>query len=149
MLIQVCSDNLLLRYIPTLTLPQLLTSGRSFTAKAMADAVKLSRNSAVACTSPMSTFLAAKGSTAWETSVKSRIETSVDEVPSGWRILEKDPKKDEKVDERVKKPAGLLAGLWSRRASSSPNNPPSQERTTPPPDSTAPENTPPGTEPAF
>ncbi|KAI0295958.1 hypothetical protein BC826DRAFT_1174887 [Russula brevipes] len=118
-------DNLLLRYIPTLTLPQLLTSGRSFTAKAMADAVKLSRNSAVACTSPMSTFLAAKGSTAWETSVKSRIETSVDEVPSGWRILEKDPKKDEKVDERLKKPAGLLAGLWSRRASSSPNNPPS------------------------
>ncbi|KAH9995589.1 hypothetical protein BJV77DRAFT_229640 [Russula vinacea] len=67
-------DRLLLRYIPVLTLPQLLPSSRSFTAKAMADAVKLSRNTALARTSPMSTFLAAKGSTAWETSVKSRIE---------------------------------------------------------------------------
>lgn len=131
------SDSLLLRYVPALTLPQLLPSGRSFTAKAMADAVKLSRNTALARTGPMSTLLAAKGSTAWETSVKSRTETSVDEVPSGWRILEKDLRKDEKAGDRVKKPTGLLAGLWSRRTPSLPSNTPGREHS---PDATAPEN---------
>lgn len=134
------SDNLVLRYIPGLTLPQLPPSGRSFTAKAMADAVKLSRNTALARTSPMSTFLSAKGSIAWETSVKSRTETSVDEVPLGWRILEKDPKNDEKVGDKVKKPTGLLASLWSRKTPSLPSNPPDQEQSILSPDATAPEN---------
>ena len=105
----------------------------------MADSVKLSRSTALARISPMSTFLATKGSTAWETSVKSRTETSVDEVPLGWRILEKDEKKGEKAEERVKKSVGLLAGLWSRRASSSPSNPPTQEQITPSSNATAPE----------
>jgi hypothetical protein len=132
-----CSDSLLLRYVPVLTLPQLLPSGKSFTAKAMADAVKLSRNTALARTSPMSTLLAAKGSTAWETSVKSRTETPVDEVPLGWRILEKDPKKDEKAGDRVKKSTGLLASFWSRRTASLSSTPPSQEQSDPSPDATA------------
>jgi hypothetical protein len=139
-LLHMCSDNLLLRYAPAITLPQLLPSGKSFTAKAMADAVKLSRNTALARTSPMLTLLAAKGSTAWETSVKSRTETPVDEVPSGWRILEKDLKKDEKAGDRVKKSTGLLASLWSRRTTSLSSNPPSQEQSNPSPDATAPEN---------
>ena len=136
------SDSLFQRYVPVLTLPQLLPSGKSFSAKAMADAVKLSRNTALARTSPMSILLAAKGSTAWETSVKSRTEMPVDEVPSGWRILEKDPKKDEKAGDRVKKSTGLLASFWSRRAAtpSLPSNPPSQEQRNPSPDATAPEN---------
>jgi len=133
------SDTLLLRYIPTFTLPQLQSSGQSFTAKAMADAVKLSRNTALARTSPMSKFLAAKGSTAWETSVKSRVEMSVDEVPVGWRILEKDTKKDEKAEERVKKSSGLLAGLWGRRTASSPSTLPSEEQSTPSPTVAVPE----------
>ena len=137
------SDSILLRYIPALTLPQLPPSGRGFIAKAMADAVKLSRNTALARTSPMSIFLASKGSTAWETSVKSRLETSTDEVPLGWRILEKDSKKDEKAEEKVKKPAGLLAGLWGRRTSNSPSTPPGQQQSTPSPNATAPEKAPP------
>lgn len=139
-LLHTCSDSLLLRYVPVLTLPQLLPSGKSFTAKAMADAVKLSRNTALARTSPMSTLLAAKGSTAWETSVKSRTETPVDEVPSGWRILEKDPKKDEKAGDRLKKSTGLLASFWSRRTASLSSNSPSREQSNPSPDATAPEN---------
>jgi hypothetical protein len=88
----------------------------------------------------MSTLLAAKGSTAWETSVKSRTETPVDEVPSGWRILEKEPKKDEKAGDRVKKSTGLLASFWSRRTASISSNPPSQEQSNLSPDATAPEN---------
>ena len=141
-LLYMYSDALFLRYVPVLTLPQLLPSGKSFSAKAMADAVKLSRNTALARTSPMSILLAAKGSTAWETSVKSRTEMPVDEVPSGWRILEKDPKKDEKAGDRVKRSTGLLASFWSRRAAtpSLPSNPPSQEQSNPSPDATAPEN---------
>jgi len=133
------SESILLRYIPALTLPQLLPPGKSFTGKAMADAVKLSRNTTLARTSPMSTFLAAKGSTAWETSVKSRLETPSDEVPLGWRILEKDHKKDEKAEEKVKKPAGLLAGLWGRRASNAPSNPLVPQQSTPSPNAPAPE----------
>lgn len=132
-------DALMPRYVPSLTLPQVQPFGRSFTAKALADAVKLSRNTALARTSPMSTFLAAKGSTAWETSVKSRIETSVDEVPLGWRILEKEGKKDEKVEEKVRKPTGLLAGLWGRRTSGTTSSIPDTEQNIPPLSSIAPE----------
>ncbi len=138
-LLHIYSDGLLLRYVPVLTLPQPLPLGKSFTARAMADAVKLSRNTALARTSPMSTLLAAKGSTAWETSVKSRTETPVDEVPLGWRILEKDLKKDEKAGDKVKKSTGLLASFWSRRTTSSPSYPPSQEQNSLSPDTTAPE----------
>ena len=133
-----CSESILPRYIPALTLPQLLPPGKSFMGKAMADAVKLSRNTTLARTSPMSTFLSAKGSTAWETSVKSRLETPLDEVPLGWRILEKD-RKDEKAEEKMKKPSGLLAGLWGRRASNAPSNPPLPQQSTPSPSGTAPE----------
>jgi hypothetical protein len=136
---RVCSDALMLRYVPSLTLPQVPPFGKSFTAKAMANSVKLSRNTALARTSPMSTFLAAKGSTAWETSVKSRIETSVDEVPLGWRILEKEGKKDEKVEEKARKPTGLLAGLWGRRTSGTTNSIPGTEQSTTPLSSIAPE----------
>ncbi|KAI0060983.1 hypothetical protein BV25DRAFT_1839306 [Artomyces pyxidatus] len=112
-------DTLLHRYVPEMTLPQLPPFGKSFTGKAMASAVKLSRNSAIARASPMANFLAAKGSTAWETAVKSRVEVTTDEVPVGWRILEKE--KEEKTDEKSKKSStGLLASLWNRRASAAP-----------------------------
>ena len=142
-LMDLCSDSILHRYIPALTLPQLLPSGRSFIAKAMTDAVKLSRNTALARTGPMSFFLVSKGSTAWETSVKSRLETSADEVPVGWRILEKGPKQDEKAEEKLKRPTGLLAGLWGRRTSNAPSTPPSQQQSTLSPNTTLPENAPP------
>ena len=135
----ICSDALMLRYVPSLTLPQVPPFGKSFTAKAMANAVKFSRNTSLARTSPMSTFLAAKGSTAWEASVKSRIETSVDEVPLGWRILEKEGKKDEKVEEKARKSTGLLAGLWNRRTSGAANSIPGTEQSTTPLSSIAPE----------
>ena len=135
----VCSDALMLRYVPSLTLPQVPPFGKSFTAKAMADSVKLSRNTALARTSPMSTLLAAKGSTAWETSVKSRIETSLDEVPLGWRILDKEGKKDEKVEGIVRKPTGLLASLWFQRTSGTTNSIPGTEQSTSPLSSIAPE----------
>jgi hypothetical protein len=67
------------------------------------------------------------------------METPSDEVPLGWRILEKDHKKDEKAEEKMKKPSGLLAGLWGRRASNAPSNPPLPQQSTPSPSATAPE----------
>lgn len=57
----------------------------------------------------MGHFLSGRGSTAWETSIKSRVEVVQDEVPAGWRIVEKE--KEEKVEEKTKKSGGLLANL--------------------------------------
>ncbi|KAI0041048.1 hypothetical protein FA95DRAFT_1611310 [Auriscalpium vulgare] len=125
-------DALRTRYIPDLTLPQLTPFGKSFTGKALANAVKLSRNSTVARNSPLANFLASKGSTAWETAVKSRVEVVTDDIPTGWRILEKE--KEEKVEEKAKKSGGLLASLWGRRASGSVKvSSPVQETSTPTP----------------
>ncbi|KAI0320884.1 hypothetical protein OF83DRAFT_1168972 [Amylostereum chailletii] len=111
-------EALLVRYIPAMELPHLTPFTKSFTVKAMSNAIKLSRNATLARSSPMSTFLAAKGSTAWETSVKSRADVVKDEVPVGWRIVEKE--ENERVDdEKTKKPGGgLLASIWNRRTSS-------------------------------
>ncbi|ETW79099.1 hypothetical protein HETIRDRAFT_453598 [Heterobasidion irregulare TC 32-1] len=110
-------DALMTRYCPDMTLPPLKPFTQSFTGKAMVNSIKLSRNILLTKSSPMSNFLAAKGSTAWELSVKSRVEVVEDEVPAGWRILEKD--NEEKVEEKGRKSgSGLLASLWNRRASS-------------------------------
>lgn len=84
----------------------------------MINSVKLTRNIALSRSSPMGHFLSGRGSTAWETSIKSRVEVVQDEVPAGWRIMEKE--KEEKVEEKTKRSGGLLANLWNRRASSIP-----------------------------
>ncbi|THH13446.1 hypothetical protein EW146_g6770 [Bondarzewia mesenterica] len=113
-------DALMNRYTPSMTLPQLKTFPQSFTGKAMINSLKLSRNIPLSKSSPMANFLAAKGSVAWETSIKSRVDVVQDEVPAGWRIMEKDMER-EKVEEKTKRGGGgLLASLWNRRASSTP-----------------------------
>ncbi|KAI0027478.1 hypothetical protein K488DRAFT_90824 [Vararia minispora EC-137] len=111
-------DELTARYVPDLTLPQLTPFTQSFTGKATVNALKLSRNTPIAQSGPFAFFLAARGSTAWEASVKSRVDVVKDEVPAGWRIMEK--KEEEKVEEKAKKTGGLLASLWGRRTSSVP-----------------------------
>ncbi|TFY66059.1 hypothetical protein EVG20_g5032, partial [Dentipellis fragilis] len=111
-------DSLRARYVPDMTLPPLKAFNTTFTSKAMAESIKLSRNTMLARNSPMAHFLKARGSTAWESHVKSRVEVVQDEVPAGWRIVPKE--KEEKTEEKTKKPGGLLASLWNRRASSVP-----------------------------
>ncbi|KAA1468812.1 hypothetical protein DENSPDRAFT_543165 [Dentipellis sp. KUC8613] len=111
-------DSLRARYVPDMILPPLKTFNTTFTSKAMAESIKLSRNTMLARNSPMAHFLKARGSTAWENHVKSRVEVIHDEVPAGWRIVPKE--NQEKTEEKTKKPGGLLASLWHRRASSVP-----------------------------
>ncbi|TFY73612.1 hypothetical protein EWM64_g10400 [Hericium alpestre] len=114
------SNSLITRYVPEMVLPQMKPFSTTFTCKAMADAVKLSRNTGLARNSPMAHFMAGRGATAWESHVRSRVDIAKDEVPLGWRIVEKEKEKDEKAEEKTKKSGGLLASLWNRRASSTP-----------------------------
>ena len=78
-------------YLPPLTLQPLARFSQTLTTTRMASTVKLTKNLPLARASPMSHYLAAKGSTAWEISVKERKEVVEDDVPVGWRIVEKAP----------------------------------------------------------
>lgn len=90
--------------------------------------VKLTRHVPLSKVSPMSQLLASKGSTAWETYVKARIDPVVDD----WAWMGGKPKDldqlappPEPVPE--KKPGGILASFWSRRTSTPVQSPPSPQ----------------------
>ncbi|KAI0741420.1 hypothetical protein C8Q80DRAFT_1194370 [Daedaleopsis nitida] len=104
-------------FLPPLTLQPRVRFPEALVAKRMATSVKLTKSLSLARDSPMSHYLAAKGSTAWETSVKKRKEVVEDDVPVGWRIVDKatststtDPAKD-------KRTGGRLFSFWGRRQS--------------------------------
>lgn len=109
-------DTLLETFLPPLTLQPPVRFSQALIAKRMATSVKLTKNISLARSSPMSHYLAAKGSTAWETSVKERKETVEDDVPVGWRIIEKaTPATVQGAKE--KKASGGLFSFWGRRQS--------------------------------
>ncbi|TDL24016.1 hypothetical protein BD410DRAFT_897166 [Rickenella mellea] len=99
---------------------------KSHTAKAMANGVKLSRNLPLAKSSPMSHLFATRGSSAWEQSVKNRVEVVKDDLPVGWRIVEQTPVAETKSVEE-KKGGGLLSSLFGRRNSTMPTASTSKE----------------------
>ena len=68
----------------------------------------------------MSHYLSAKGSTAWEISVKERKEVVEDDVPIGWRIVEKTPETAVADASKDKKSGGLFS-FWGRRQTQSPS----------------------------
>ncbi|KAK7445395.1 hypothetical protein VKT23_014812 [Stygiomarasmius scandens] len=106
--------------IPQLTLPPIPPFNKSAVSKRVADSVRLTRNVHITRMGPMSKYLATKGSTAWEASVKARPEVLPDAVlPAGWRIVEK---KEEIPATPVesKKKTGILSSFFSRRASTPP-----------------------------
>lgn len=83
----------------------------------MATAVRLTKNVPLAKSSPMSQYLASKGSTAWETAIKERKEVvDEDPVPLGWRILEKQPIAEVEPTTSNRSSGGLFS-FWSRRHS--------------------------------
>ncbi|THH10365.1 hypothetical protein EW145_g1395 [Phellinidium pouzarii] len=86
------------------------------TAKAMNQSVKLSKNLLIVRNSPMSHLFTTKSLTAWELSVKSRIDTPKDDVPAGWRTTEPEPKDDTKTTQTEKRSGGLLS-FWNKRVS--------------------------------
>ncbi|KAG1804531.1 uncharacterized protein BJ212DRAFT_1393602 [Suillus subaureus] len=89
------------------------------TAKAVNDALKLTRHMPLTRKSPMALLLSSKGSTDWEKSVKARKDITVDDAPVGWRILEKDERAAIADATHPKKPGTGLLSFWNRKASSS------------------------------
>ncbi|KAF9820628.1 hypothetical protein IEO21_01331 [Rhodonia placenta] len=112
-------DSFIQTFLPPLSLQPPVQFGKTTVAKRVATSVRLTKNMAVTKGSPMSHYLAAKGSTAWEAAVKQRKEVAEDDiVPSGWRILEKEPASGAAAETaKEKKPAGRLFSFWGRRES--------------------------------
>ncbi|TFY63014.1 hypothetical protein EVJ58_g3493 [Rhodofomes roseus] len=106
-------------FLPPLSLQPPVQFGKAATAKRMAMSVRLTKNMAMSKRSPMAHYLTAKGSTAWEVAVKERKEVIGDDMPAGWRILEKESAGDAAAGTiKEKKPAGRLFSFWGRRESS-------------------------------
>ena len=110
-------------FLPPLTLQPPIRFSQALIAKRMASSVKLTKNLPLTRGSPMSHYLAAKGSTAWEISVKERKEVVEDDVPVGWRIVEKAPAVTATEGMKDKKTGGGLFSFWGRRQSQAPSTP--------------------------
>ncbi|OCH87508.1 hypothetical protein OBBRIDRAFT_889717 [Obba rivulosa] len=107
--------------LPPLSLQPPVQFRKTAIAKKMATSVRLTKNLPLTKGSPMSHYLAAKGSIAWEVSVKERKETvEEDVVPVGWRILEKEPATSASADANRNKAGGRLFSFWGRRTSTVP-----------------------------
>ncbi|KAI0693180.1 hypothetical protein C8T65DRAFT_833762 [Cerioporus squamosus] len=115
-------NNLMESFLPPLTLQPPIRFSQALIAKRMASSVKLTKNLPLTRGSPMSHYLAAKGSMAWEVSVKERKEVVEDDVPLGWRIVEKAPAASAATDgTKDKKAGGGLFSFWGRRQSQVPS----------------------------
>ncbi|KAG6910227.1 hypothetical protein DXG01_012362 [Tephrocybe rancida] len=109
------------RLIPhDLTLPS-VQFPKTFTAKHMGDSLRLSRHVPITRLSPFTMYMASKGSTAWETSVKSRIDLANDDLlPPGWRVVDKDKEEPAPAVDTKKKTTGGLLSFFGRRPSNVP-----------------------------
>ncbi|KAH9852143.1 hypothetical protein C2E23DRAFT_886013 [Lenzites betulinus] len=90
---------------------------QTLVAKKLATSVKLTKNLPLTRGSPMSHYLAAKGSTAWEISVKEQKDIVEDDIPVGWRIVEKTSTTSAADAASQKKPTGRMFSFWGRRQS--------------------------------
>ncbi|KAF8845200.1 hypothetical protein BDN67DRAFT_552402 [Paxillus ammoniavirescens] len=99
------------------TLPPPVQFSATATAKAMNEALKLTRHMPMSGSSPLSLLLASKGSLDWERSIKGKQDIVPDATPIGWRVLEKGDHLEPM--EQKKASAGLLS-FWNRRAPSIP-----------------------------
>ncbi|TCD67592.1 hypothetical protein EIP91_012222 [Steccherinum ochraceum] len=109
-------------YLPELTLQPPLNFPKTATFKGMTSALKLTRNLPMVRGSPMSHYMASKGSTAWEKSVRGRKDVvEEDPVPVGWRILEKEAPRPAAAP--APKSGGLFS-FWGRKESKPVNTPP-------------------------
>ncbi|KAF8636398.1 hypothetical protein AX17_003580 [Amanita inopinata Kibby_2008] len=90
---------------------------KTFTSRYMNEALRLTRHLPMTSSSPMSFYMASKGSIAWEASVKARQDIHQDDLlPPGWRMVEKD--KQELLPSSVeakKKTGGGFLSFFSRR----------------------------------
>ncbi|KAM6496962.1 hypothetical protein JOM56_007435 [Amanita muscaria] len=108
-------------FVPeNLVLPPHVQLAKTFTVKHMNEALRLTKHLPMTLSSPLAIYLASKGSTAWEASVKSNHDIHPDDVlPPGWRMVEKDKHDASPVPEAKKKPGGLLSFLGLKNSDGS------------------------------
>ncbi|KLO19050.1 hypothetical protein SCHPADRAFT_935641 [Schizopora paradoxa] len=102
--------------LPEVALQPLPPYPKTNTAKAVQNSIRLSRNLPIVRQSPLSHLFASKASTAWELSVKNKVDVQQDDIPAGWRMVEPEAKETRPVVAE-KKSAGILS-FWSRRTAS-------------------------------
>ncbi|GJE91037.1 hypothetical protein PsYK624_071850 [Phanerochaete sordida] len=114
--------------VPELTLQPAAQFTKTAIVKNVAGCIRVTKNLPLSKASPMSHYLAAKGSTAWEAAVKQRKGGGEDDVvPVGWRIVENQNTGTlEHQSPTVPKSGGLFS-FWSKRQS----KPPAPVATTP------------------
>jgi hypothetical protein len=117
------SSSAAAKLIPqNLTLPPAVPFSKTAIAKNMTEAIRLTRHIPLTRMSPMAHFMASRGSTAWEAAVKAKPDVVPDDLPAGWRILEKKPEVPAGVNldgSKGKKMGGLLS-FWGRKPASPP-----------------------------
>ena len=108
------------RFMPDdLTLPSNVQFTKTFISKELTEALKLTKHVPQTRFSPMAMYMLSKGSTSWETAIKSQPNTTDDDfVPAGWKIVEA-AKESTVVDEGKKKTGSGLLSFFGRKSSSS------------------------------
>ncbi|KAF9462928.1 hypothetical protein BDZ94DRAFT_1260194 [Collybia nuda] len=114
--------NAVNKLIPqNLTLPPYIHFSKTFTSKYLGESLRFTRHAATTRSSPMAIYFASKGSTAWETSIKSRPENLKDDLlPPGWRVIEKEKDSTFLVLDPKKKASGGLLSFFGRRGGPTP-----------------------------
>jgi hypothetical protein len=111
------STNLTDALLPEHTFAPRVPFAKSAAAKEMVQSLRLTRHSAITRLSPMAHFMQNKGSSSdWETAVKNRSDVVPDDMPVGWRIIER--KEDAPAPVETKKRSGLFSSFWNRREGS-------------------------------
>ncbi|KAI9461478.1 hypothetical protein HD554DRAFT_1512315 [Boletus coccyginus] len=109
---------LLAQLVPTnLTLPPAVQFSTTATAKALNEALKLTRHLSTSADSPLSRLLASKGSLEWEKSIKAKQDITSDKAHVGWRVLEKEDRLSISEESKPRSATGGFLSFWNRRAS--------------------------------
>lgn len=99
------------------TLPPTVQFSATATAKAMNEALKLTRHLPASASSPLSRLLASKGSLEWEKSIKTEQDVVPDTVHVGWRVLEKENRLSTFEESKPGKATGGFLSFLNRRVS--------------------------------
>ncbi|KAF9784995.1 hypothetical protein BJ322DRAFT_801842 [Thelephora terrestris] len=103
--------------LPEYTFAPRVPFAKSATAKEMNRSLRLTRHSSITRLSPMAHFMLSKGSSSdWEAAVKNRSDEIPDDMPIGWRIVER--KEEASAPVEAKKRSSLFSSFWTRREGS-------------------------------
>lgn len=121
------------RLVPAdLSLPLPTPFDRTFISKQLSGALKLTRHTPLTRRGPMAMFMASKGSTTWEASIKAKpIVTQEDTAPAGWKIVDNTPEVPVATDSKKKVTGGLMSFFGRRGTTSSVETPVSQRSASP------------------